>query len=164
MVVLSVCSLYAAGAVASGAAGVTWRSAQVLSDWRRDHEADFRQLADRVRAEPRNVLAEPQDILVLANRPIVFDPLAFGILTDTNAWDPRPVVDMVCSGKVGLLILLNRLEELPQHQIRGYEFWPPAVTVALRASMTFDREQAGRFVYVGRPASEPSGCPPAAGS
>jgi hypothetical protein len=148
--VVCLCGVYASLIVTSGAIPQTWESGAYISAWRLENDAGFSRLVARVRSEPREVLAEPMDILVLADKPILLEPLIFSLLVAANKWDPRPVVDRICAGDVGLLILITRLEELPQNQVRGYPMWPPPVTAALMDRMQFDAEQAGRFIYVSR--------------
>ena len=52
----------------------------------------FDELVARVRSEPREVLAEPLDVVVLAGRPILLEPTIFGILQRAGSWDAGPLV------------------------------------------------------------------------
>jgi hypothetical protein len=70
------------------------------------------------------------DDVVLANKPILFEPRIYSLLLDMHRWDAQPVVDRICAGDVGLLILVNRVDELPRQTIGGYSVWPASVIAA----------------------------------
>ncbi len=55
-------------------------------------------VVERVRAEPGEVLANPLDVVVLAGRPILFEPYVFNILESQGTWDPSPIVGRICAG------------------------------------------------------------------
>jgi hypothetical protein len=152
--VLYLVVLYSMLIVSSGSIQSTLASAAFIDDWRREYGADFAQLIARIEHEPREILSEPMDVVVLANRPMLFEPLNYTLLWSANEWDAQPLVDRICAGDIGLLVLVNRIDELPQQTIGGYELWPPPLTAALQTTMIFDSRQAGRFVYVPRPYKE----------
>jgi hypothetical protein len=152
--VLYAAVLYSVLIVASGSIQSTLASAALIADWRRDYGADFAQLVARIEHEPREILSEPMDVVVLANRPVLFEPVNYTLLWSANQWDAQPLVDRICAGDIGMLVLVNRLDELPQQLIGGYELWPPPLTAALQATMVFDSRQAGRFIYVPRPTAQ----------
>jgi hypothetical protein len=121
---------------------------RVLQPDRQQSEA-FAGVLRQVRTERREVLAEPLDIVVLADRSIVLEPYIFSILSTQGQWDPRVLVRQVCDGQIGLLVLDHPLDG-PDWETQGYEHWPPAVLAALRSTMRLDQTLARLFLY--RPA------------
>ncbi|MCA1648340.1 MAG: hypothetical protein LC797_23740 [Chloroflexi bacterium] len=117
---------------------------------------EFAAVIDRVRSEPRGVLAEPLDILTLAGREILFEPYIFSILHRQGRWDARPAVRQICTGQIGLLVLDHALQD-PPWEYHGYSHWPAPVLDALRAVMRQEKMQARLFLYT--PAPIPSGAP-----
>jgi len=111
--------------------------------------AAWEALVARVGAEPRIVFAYSLDVIVLADRPIEFEPYIYSVLASEGRWDVTPVVDAVCNGAVALLVLAEPLET-PGGSYHGYAVWPAPVLTALRATMQLDTIQAGRYVYVPR--------------
>jgi hypothetical protein len=125
------------------------------------YEAEFKKLVERVQAEPREVLAEPLDVVVLAGRRTLFEPTIFGILHGQGLWDASPLYRDICAGQIGLLVLSQPLgDELQQR--RGYAHWPAAIIGTLQDTMVFDAMQAGRSVYVPGPRATISNCDAAA--
>jgi hypothetical protein len=121
------------------------------------YAAEFRKLVERVQAEPREVLAEPLDVVVLAGRRTLFEPTIFGILNGQGLWDAAPLYRDICAGRVGLLVLSEPLgSELQQR--RGYAYWPATILVALQDTMVLEATQAGRFVYVAGQRAPNRGC------
>jgi hypothetical protein len=114
---------------------------------------EFAQVLERVRTEPRGVLAEPLDIVALADREILLEPYVFSILHRGGQWDASPAVRQICAGQVGLLVLDHPLED-PDWEFHGYPHWPTPVRAALRATMYLDRVQARLFLYVPRAAAD----------
>jgi hypothetical protein len=117
-------------------------------------QSEFQALVDRVRAEPGPVLADPLDVVVLADRPVLLEPLIFGIFERQGSWDPAPLVTTICSGGVSLLVLDSPIERVAEYAPLGAPWWPEAVVLALRQRMQLDSLTAGRYVYV------PSSTPP----
>lgn len=124
----------------------------------------FARVVDRVRAEPAEVLANPLDVIALAERPVLFEPYLFGILYQRGQWDPAPLVARICAGEVGLLVIHHPLEE-DGGAYHGYSVWPAPVLAALRQTMALEAERAGRFLYApalagSRSAGTGAGCDP----
>jgi hypothetical protein len=111
-------------------------------------EPDFDRLIERVRSEPREVLADPPDVVVLAGRPNLLELYFSTIRYRRGLWDPMPLVQRICRGEVGLLAIKYEIESDARGIYQGYEFWPPPILAALRESMRLESEQAGRFLYV----------------
>jgi hypothetical protein len=109
--------------------------------------AEFAQVLERVRSEPRGVLAEPLDIVTLANREILMEPFIFSILNSEGEWDASPVVRQICGGQIGLLVLDHPLDG-SVWQTHDYFHWPLPVLYALRASMRLEAETARLYLYV----------------
>jgi hypothetical protein len=123
----------------------------------------FRALVERVRTEPSDVLAGPLDVVTLAGRPNLLEPYIFSILYREGRWDPTPIVDRICSGGVGMVVLNHPLEsESPA--INAYSYWPEPVYAAFRSTMSLQAELAGRFVYVRNSQHPASSCASAAPS
>jgi len=120
---------------------------------------DFASVLERVRSEPRGVLAEPLDILTLADREILLEPYIFSILNRQGLWDASPAVRQICTGQIGLLVLDHPLED-PAWEYHSYPHWPAPVLDALRASMRLDKRQARLFLYV--PVAASTNTPPPA--
>lgn len=116
--------------------------------------AEFRQLVERVRNEPSPVLAEPMDVLVLADRPILLEPVIFGILQRQGMWNPAPLVRSVCDGDVKLLVLEVPLPTLAEYAPFGVPWWPEPVIRALQARMQPIGQLAGRQLYAPAPANQ----------
>ncbi|HEX8969705.1 MAG TPA: hypothetical protein VF937_17610, partial [Chloroflexota bacterium] len=116
-------------------------------------DAEFPLLVDRVRQEPADVLADPMDVVALAGRPILLEPIIFQLLDEEGGWNPQPLVRHVCSGGVRLLVLGYPIDSMP---------WPPEVAGALRESMAPAGRLADRFLYEPRPGFDASACEQAA--
>jgi hypothetical protein len=117
------------------------------------YSAAFSKLVERVRVEPREVLAEPFDVVVLAGRRTLFEPTIFGILHRQGLWDPGPLVTDICGGKIGLLVLGEQLDSSLSER-RRYPHWPEPILAALQQTVVFESAEAGRFIYTpGEPAN-----------
>jgi hypothetical protein len=101
------------------------------------------------------VLAEPMDVVVLAGRPVLLEPLIFGILERQGAWDPSPLVRSICAGQVQLLVLNGPLSSAAEYAPFGVPWWPEPVIRALQARMQPAGELAGRLLY--QPAPDSAG-------
>jgi hypothetical protein len=115
--------------------------------WSESRAVEFTAVVARVRSEPRQVLAQTLDVVVLAGRPILYEPTIFGIYHGQGRWDAGPLVHGICSGQIGLLVLDFPLES-DGHAIHGYSLWPPPILAALRETMVFETERAGKSLYV----------------
>jgi hypothetical protein len=112
---------------------------------------------ERVRSEPGEVSAEPLDVVVLAGRPVLFEPYIFSILHREGRWDAGPLARSICAGELKLLVLDQRLDST-DNGLHGYTHWPPPILAALRQTMVLESEQAGRFLYVPRENAPSQGC------
>ena len=110
-------------------------------------DPDFAALVDRVRTTSGDVLAEPMDVIVLGGRPILLEPFIYSIQLDVGRWRPDPVVDRICHGDVGLVVLAYPLEEGANMTDGLHALWPAPVMAAMQATMQLEGVQAGRFVY-----------------
>jgi hypothetical protein len=131
------------------------------------HEAEFQSLVEQVRTEPKLVLSEALDVLVLARRPILAEPIIFTMLVKDDQWTDAPLARRICAGDVGLLILKGPLDGGSEYErYMRSALWPPDVLEALRETMTFDTTKAQLYVYLptgqsanlARPASSPAIC------
>jgi hypothetical protein len=114
-------------------------------------DPEFEMLIERVRHEPRDVLAEPMDTVVLAGRQVVLEPVIYSILFDTGRWQPGALVDRICSGGIGLVVLAYPLEVGVRMTDGLHSLWPAPIAAALQQRMQLEGRQAGRYVYVPRP-------------
>jgi hypothetical protein len=137
--------------VAAGASGLSGRA--TLTGLERASSADFQALVDVVRAEPGAVLAEPLDVVVLARRPIMLEPVIFSILERQGQWDSEPLVRRICSGEVRLLVLAFPIAAVAAYAPYREPWWPPSVMSALQDCMRPDGQRAGRFLYTPASAS-----------
>ncbi len=110
------------------------------------HDPDFDSLVERVREEPGIVLADPPDVVVLADRPVYLEPLIYSVLMAEGKWRPDPAVQTICSGQVRLLILDYRLGDHAD-TFGQFDAFPAPVTRALEAVMRYDSSQADRNIY-----------------
>jgi hypothetical protein len=116
-------------------------------------DATVRGLADRVARTQGTVLADPLDVLVLAGRPVLIEPILFSLMEQDGTWDSRALVARICNGDVRLLVLGYPLEEVQRR-------WPLSVAAALRQTFLLEESvplAAGRR-YVLRRARESPGC------
>ncbi len=113
----------------------------------------MRQLVERVSRSSGTVLADPLDVLVLAGRPVLLEPIVYGLREQDGSWDPSPLVARVCGGEVSLVVLGYPLEEIGQR-------FPRAVAAAVQ--QTFVIEQTVRLGggqrWVLVPRTDRSGC------
>jgi hypothetical protein len=93
------------------------------------------------------------DVLVLAGRPVLLEPLIFGILERQGAWDSSPLVRSICAGQVPLLVLNGPLSSAADYAPYGVPWWPEPVIRALQARMQPAGEMAGRLLYQPAPDS-----------
>ena len=91
------------------------------------------------------MLADPPDVVVLAGRPLLFEPYIFSILHREGRWDASPLIRRICDGGVGLVVMDRPLES-PSEELHGYAFWATPILAALRETMTLETEAAGRFI------------------
>jgi hypothetical protein len=123
-----------------------------------DRNLAFERVEERVRGEAGDVLGEPYDAVVLAGRPVVMETVIFSILYEAGTWDPKPMVDRICSGGIRLLVLNSPIDVAAQFSPSGYNWWPRPVMHALRNAMKLEHVDAGRFFYVPREDSGASEC------
>jgi hypothetical protein len=112
-----------------------------------DQTAAFHQVVERVRGEPRLVLADPLDVVALAGREIELEPYLFSVLSSEAHWDPASLIGRICAREIGLVVFGKALET-PGLSYQGYAFWPAPILAALREIMVLDSERAGRWLYV----------------
>ncbi len=113
-------------------------------------DAQFDRLIERVRREPGEVMAEPMDVLVLAGRPVEFEPLIFTFMEAAGYWQAAPMLTRICSGQIRLVVLAYSLDEAADIMQGQFHVWAPAIVSALRETMMLDRLEAARFVYTPR--------------
>jgi hypothetical protein len=110
--------------------------------------AEFEWVVERVREEPKEVLSEALDVVVLAGKPTVVEPIIFTIMVNGNQWDAGPIVRRICAGDVGLLLLRGPLQGgTPWEQYVRAAQWPARVLEALRETMQLETRQAGLWLY-----------------
>ena len=118
-------------------------------------------MVERVRSEPREVLADPLDVIVLAGRRSLFEPWGYNVLRLEGRWDATPIVRRICAHDIGLLVINYRLEEGgPIYS--GIPVWPWPVLAALRDTMVLEKQEGGRFLYVPGQGAPGVACSPTA--
>jgi hypothetical protein len=140
-------------------AGVLFGLVVVVNQLRRHPEyvlpapedaATLERLVERVRSAPGFVLADPLDVVVLADRPIVLEPILYSLLEQDGTWDARPLLERICGGEVGLVVLGYPLGEVGQR-------FPASIGRALQqVFVVTDSVQLGgkpRYVLVRDPAA-----------
>jgi hypothetical protein len=131
-----------------------------LSEKAAGTDRDFGLLIDRVRREQTAVLAEPMDVVVLAGRPVLFEPFIYSLRNDVGRWTPDELVGRICTGEIGLAILGYTLEDGARLTDGLHALWPASVLAALDRSMHLEAKLAGRYVYSRRGQSLTAyGCP-----
>jgi len=120
-------------------------------------QADFQWIVDRVEKEPREVLSESLDVVVLAGRPMLAEPIIFTMMVDGDQWSDGPLARRICAGEVGLLVLKGPLEggSDVERYMRS-ALWPPHVLAALRETMKFETRKDKLFVYSANREREPA--------
>ena len=106
-----------------------------------------------MRREPGEVLAQPADVVVLAGRSVLFDPLQYNFLLGAGQWRAEPLVARICNGEIRLLVIEYSLEDGAAMTFGGVALWPHEVMEALQDTMTLDRLQSDRFIYTPRAAT-----------
>jgi hypothetical protein len=150
---LTLCVLYV-GVMAVGTVGDSLKSGLHVG---LQQDPEFDALVDRVRAEPRQVLASPADVVVLAGRPLLLEPLIYSLFFDVHGWDAKSIVQRICGGDVGLVILSRPLDE-PDRRLLGFELWPAPVWTTMQRAMALESQTADRYVYVPRQTDAASLC------
>jgi hypothetical protein len=102
------------------------------------------------------VLAEPMDVLVLAGRPVSFEPFIYSVRLDMGRWSPHELIAEICNGQVGLVVLGYSLEVGARMTDGLHALWPRPVLSALSNSMALEETTAGRYVYTPRPDPGPA--------
>ena len=120
-------------------------------------DPEFAALVDRVRTTPGEVLAEPMDVIVLGGRPILLEPFIYSIQSDVGRWRPDPLVDRICRGEIGLVVLAYPLEDGANMTDGLHALWPAPIMTAMQQTMAFEGVQAGRFVYTPQRVCHPAG-------
>jgi hypothetical protein len=128
-------------------ASSTWLTSLDTLHGQEQSRGEMQQLVERVRDTPDDVLADPLDVLVLADRHPLFEPLLLQIFFEDGRWDVRPLVRQVCDGRFGLAVVDRPISSL---------VWPAPLREAVEDAMQLEGTQAGRMVYVPR-APSPGG-------
>ena len=105
-------------------------------------------IVQRVRQTQGTVLADPLDVLVLADRPIFIEPTDYAIRERDGSWDPSPMVDLLCRKQIPLVILGYTLDDVGER-------WPRAIISAMQQTLvledTVPLANRWRYVYVPDP-------------
>jgi hypothetical protein len=110
-------------------------------------DVDFNALVERVRQERGAVIAEPMDVLVLAGRPVLFEPFVYNLMVDEGRWRPDALVTRICNGEVRLAVLAYPIEVAAEMTDGLHALWTPAVIGSLHETMAFEGIEASRYVY-----------------
>jgi hypothetical protein len=118
----------------------------------------FERVVERVRAEPGDVISEPYDVAVLAGRPVQMESVIFSILLQDGRWNPRPMIERICSGSIRMLVLDRPIADAQAFSFFDVSWWPPPIIASLRDVMRLDGMEAGRYIYVPRADLATAGC------
>jgi hypothetical protein len=129
-------------AAASGLAGTT-----TLNGLQGATPSEFSELVNLIRTEPGPVLADPLDVVVLAGRPVLLEPVIFAILDKQGRWDAQPLAERVCAGRIPLVVLGFPIDAVAQYVPYGQPWWPPRVMHAMQTCMQPVGQLAGRYLY-----------------
>jgi hypothetical protein len=86
------------------------------------------------------------DVVPLAGKRILFEPVIFTIFYQQGYWDSSSLVRYICAGNVGLLVTSHDLAA-PPDSVSGVPEWPEPVLFALRNVMVLEQKLNGHFVY-----------------
>jgi hypothetical protein len=137
---LAVLALFGGVMLVAPVAGGAWLTTLTASRaWMSANAADFPALVERVRATRGEVLVEPLDVVALASRQPLFEPLLLSLFSDTGSWDVGLVVRMICDGSVSLVVV--------DRPIASVVDWPAPVRAAVEQSMRLQGASAGRLIY-----------------
>jgi hypothetical protein len=150
MLIICLILIVAAGVAWADLAGGGVASAYAHANDVSETDADFERLVTRVRSEPKLVLAQPLDVVVLADRGIELEPVIYSIFLAQGYWDAGPLVERICHNQVGLLVLGQPLQTAARVTIANFRVWPEPVLAALDRTMMLEGSEAGRFVYIPR--------------
>jgi hypothetical protein len=138
---LAVCSLAEGIVLVAPVAAATWlASLDASHSWAATSD-QLPVLVERVRHAQGEVLADPLDVIALADRQPVFEPLLFTRFYESGHWAALPVVEQICNGQVGLVVLGQPIERID---------WPAPVREAVEQATQLDGSFAGRLVYTPR--------------
>jgi hypothetical protein len=126
--------------VAPVAAGAWLATLSASQAWMAANAGEFPAIVERVRANRGEVLAEPLDVVALASRQPLFEPLLLGLFAETGSWDVGAIVRKICDGSVSLVVVDRPIESVVD--------WPAPVRAAVAQSMQLQGTWAGRLVYV----------------
>jgi hypothetical protein len=114
-------------------------------------QAALAPLVERVRSANGTVLADPLDVVVLANRPIFIEPTDFGIRERAGTWDSTPIVELLCTKQVPLVILGYAVDDVGER-------WPASLVTTMQRTLVLDATvplaNRARWVYVPDPNAE----------
>lgn len=103
------------------------------------------QLIALVAAAPGPVVSEDMSFVVLAGRPLAFQPFELTQASEDGHWDQNLFVQRLLNGDYALVIL--PVNVLSPHAGLDLSRWSPAMYAAVRQAYTVDTVLAGQFVY-----------------
>jgi hypothetical protein len=111
-------------------------------------QAAMTPLIQRVTETEGTVLADPLDVVALANRPIFIEPTDYAVRERDGSWDPSPIVELLCRKQVPLVILGYALDDVGER-------WPHAIISAMQQTLVLEDiaplANRARYVYVPDP-------------
>jgi hypothetical protein len=120
--------------------------------------AELSQVVACVRAAPGDAIAMPMDVVALADKRILVEPISYTIFADAGMISTGPLIAMIQSGQIGVVVMDLR-SDAPQWQHgAGQPIWRDDVLAAMRESMTLRSEKGGRMIYTPRGSQPPSEC------
>jgi hypothetical protein len=98
--------------------------------------ADAGRVLDLMRATPGRVFSDDMTLLVKAGREVPWEPAIATVLAATGAWDERPALEMIRTGRFELIIVRYLDNSL---------FFSPAIRAAIHHAYTEAGDPAGPY-------------------
>lgn len=99
-----------------------------------------------VKSVPGPVLSDDISLLVLAGKPVYFEPFLFSLLAKEGKWDPRPLVARIRAQEYDLLVLGHELSR-PLSPYHGIESWHNDLWSEMRAQYQLVHQVGPFYVY-----------------
>jgi len=103
-------------------------------------------LTEIVKSVPGPVLSDDISLLVLAGKPVYFEPFLFSLLAKEGKWDPRPLVARIRAQEYDLLVLGHELSR-PLSPYHGIESWHNDIWSEMRAQYQLVHQVGPFYVY-----------------
>jgi hypothetical protein len=156
--VVSAMAVVGSAVMATVVAAWSGQTALAATSDQASRSAELAQVVACVRAAPGDAIAMPMDVVALADKRILVEPISYTIFADAGMISTGPLIAMIQRGEVGVVVMDLR-PDAPQWQHgAGQPIWRDDVLAAMRESMTLRSEKAGRMIYTPRASQPPAEC------